>query len=125
VRNDQNARLAKLLHGSRYDDLIVLLARTAAAQLLLLSTGRWWLILLRAISSSRGSSSATAANALRRQISVIALRCSTGCLPFAGATIRIAPLCSGPRAPAKSLWVGIEVLLPHSLRQEQIPDPAN
>ena len=80
VRNDQNARLAKLLHGSRYDDLIVLLARTAAAQLLLLSTGRWWLILLRAISSSRGSSSAAAANALRRQISVIALRCSTGCL---------------------------------------------
>jgi hypothetical protein len=81
VRNDQNARLAKLLHGSRHDDLIVLLARTAAAQLLLLSTvGRWWLILLRAISSSRGSSSATAANALRRQISVIALRCATRCL---------------------------------------------
>ena len=46
-------------------------------------------------------------------------------LPFASAAIRIAPLCSGPRAPAKSLWVGIEVLLPHSFRQEQIPDPAN
>jgi len=81
VRNDQNARLAKLLHGSRHDDLIVLLARTAAAQLLLLlsTAGRWWLILLRAISSSRGSSCATS-NALRRQISVIALRCATRCL---------------------------------------------